>query len=101
SLGGITAPGGHPIRLYGFLSRFSGTERPGESFEGDAFHLVRSEADVDPVLDRLAADGADFVKLYLLGSEHHGEGPGAHAFPGLHGLDPALAPPLVRGAHAR
>lgn len=101
SLGGVTAPGGHPIRLYGFLSRFSGTARPGESFEGDAFHLVRSEADVDPVLDRLAAEGADFVKLYLLGSEHHGQGPGEHPFHGLHGLDPALAPPLVRGAHAR
>lgn len=101
SHGGVTAPGGHPIRLYGFLSRFSGQERPGETFEGDAFHLVTTEADVDPVLDRLAAAGADFIKLYLLGSEHHAERADDPAFYGYRGLDPALAPLLVEAVHAR
>ena len=101
SLGGITAPGGHPIRLYGFLSRFSGQERPGETFEGDAFHLVTTEADIDPVLDRLAPAGADFVKLYLLGSEHYAERADDPAFYGYRGLDPVLAPLLVEAAHAR
>lgn len=101
SLGGVTAPGGHPVRLYGFLSRFYGAPRDGESFEGDAFHLVTAEGDIAPVLDRLKADGADFVKLYLLGSEHHHERAGDPAFYGLRGVDPALAPAFVREAHAR
>lgn len=99
SLGGVTAPGGHPIPLYGFLSQFMGPRRPGESFEGDAFHLVTAPEHIDPVMDRLAADGAEFVKLYLLGSEHHHAGDGPWAGP--HGLDPALVPPLVEAAHAR
>jgi len=101
SLGGVTAPGGHPVRLYGFLSRFYGEIRDGESFEGDAFHLVRTEADIAPVLDQLKADGADFVKLYLLGSEHHHERADDPAFYGLRGVDPALAPAFVREARAR
>ena len=101
SHGGVTAPGGHPIRLYGFLSRFSGQERPGETFEGDAFHLVTAEADIEPVLDRLAGAGADFIKLYLLGSEHYAERADDPAFYGYRGLDPVLAPLLVEAAHAR
>lgn len=101
SHGGVTAPGGHPIRLYGFLSRFSGSARAGETFEGDAFHLVTSAADIDPVLDRLAGAGADFVKLYLLGSEHYAERADDPAFYGLRGLDPALASRLVAAAHSR
>jgi cytosine/adenosine deaminase-related metal-dependent hydrolase len=101
SLGGVTAPGGHPVRLYGFLSRFYGEVREGEAFEGDAFHLVTAEGDIAPVLDRLKADGADFVKLYLLGSEHYHERAEDPAWYGLRGVDPALAPAFVREARAR
>ena len=101
SLGGVTAPGGHPVRLYGFLSRFYGEAREGETFEGDAFHLVTAEQDIAPVLDRLKADGSDFVKLYLLGSEHHHERAEDQAWYGLRGVDPALAPAFVREARAR
>ena len=101
SMGGITAEGGHPIRLYGFLSRFSGPPRPGESFEGDAFHLVRTEADIGPVLDRLKAQGADFIKTYLLHSEHYAARRDDKGFYGLKGLDPALYPRVVAEAHRR
>lgn len=101
SLGGVTAPGGHPVRLYGFLSRFYGEVREGEAFEGDAFHLVTAEGDIAPVLDRLKAEGADFVKLYLLGSEHHHERAEDPVYYGMRGVDPALAPAFVREAHAR
>ncbi len=101
SLGGITAPGGHPVRLYGMLSGYYGQAREGETFEGDAFHLVTGEEDIEPVLDRLKAGGADFVKLYLLGSEHHAEHAEDPAWYGMRGLDPALARPLVEAAHDR
>jgi imidazolonepropionase-like amidohydrolase len=101
SMGGITAPGGHPIRLYGMLSGYYGQPQPGEVFEGDAFNLVTEAGQIGPVLDGLQAVGADFVKLYLLGSEHHAERADDAAFYGLKGLDPALAPLIVRAAHER
>lgn len=101
SMGGITAPGGHPIRLYGFLSRFSGPPREGETFEGDAFHLVRTEADIAPVLDRLKTQGADFVKTYLLYSEDDAWRKDSKDAEGRRGLDPALYPTVVKAAHAR
>lgn len=101
SMGGITAPGGHPIKLYGFLSRFSGQPREGETFEGDAFHLVRTEADIGPVLDRLKAQGADFVKTYLLYSEDYAARKERKDAEGHRGLDPALYPAVIKAAHDR
>lgn len=101
SMGGITAPGGHPIRLYGFLSRFPGPAKPGESFEGDAFHLVRTAADIEPVLQRLQDQGADFIKTYLLGSETYEARKDDPAAYGMKGLDPKLFPKVVRAAHRR
>lgn len=101
SMGGITAPGGHPIRLYGMLSGYYGAARPGESFEGDAFNLVTSAGQIDGVVAALQAQGADFLKIYLLGSEHHDARADDAAFYGLKGLDPTLAPAIVAAAHAR
>lgn len=101
AMGGITGTGGHPIRLYGFLSRWPGPVRDGETFEGDAFHLVNREADIAPVLDTLQAQGADFIKTYLLHSERFDARNGQKAFYGQTGLDPKLYPLVVRAAHAR
>lgn len=101
AMGGITAPGGHPIGLYGFLSRWPGPVRDGETFEGDAFHLVSREADIAPVLDTLQAQGADFIKTYLLHSERFAARNGQKAFYGQTGLDPALYPLIIKAAHAR
>lgn len=101
AMGGITAQGGHPIRLYGFLSRWPGPARDGETFEGDAFHLVNSQADIAPVLDTLQTQGADFIKTYLLHSEHFETRKGQKAFYGQTGLDPKLYPLIIKAAHAR
>ena len=101
ALGGITGQGGHPIRLYGFLSRWPGPVRDGETFEGDAFHLVNREADIAPVLDTLQSQGADFIKTYLLHSERFEARKGQKAFHGQTGLDPKLYPLVIRVAHAR
>lgn len=101
AMGGITAPGGHPIRLYGFLSRWSGPPRDGETFEGDAFHLVRTEADIAAVLDTLQSHGADFIKTYLLHSERFEARREQKNFYGQTGLDPKLYPLVVKAAHAR
>lgn len=101
SMGGITNQGGHPIRLYGFLSQFTGKARAGETFEGDAFHLVHTKADVAPVLDKLQAQGADFVKTYLLHSEFYEARKDDKAYYGSGGLDPKLYPLIIKAAHAR
>ncbi len=101
SMGGLTADGGHPIRLYGFLSRFSGKEQPGEAFEGEAFHVIRTAADIEPALARLQAQGADFVKTYLLHSEFYEERKEGKAHYGLRGLDPKLYPLIIKAAHAK
>ena len=101
SMGGLTAEGGHPIRLYGMLSRFIGKEQPGEAFEGDAFHTIRTAADIEPALDRLQAQGADFIKTYLLHSEFYEVRKADKAHYGLRGLDPKLYPLIIRAAHRR
>lgn len=101
AMGGITGPGGHPIRLYGFLSRWPGPPRDGETFEGDAFHLVRTEADIAPVLDTLQGQGADFIKTYLLHSERFAARQGQKAYYGQTGLDPKLYPLIIKAAHRR
>lgn len=101
SMGGLTAEGGHPIRLYGFLSRFSGKEQPGEAFEGDAFHVIRTAADIEPALGKLQAQGAEFVKTYLLHSEHYDARKDDKAHYGMRGLDPKLYPAIVKAAHRR
>ena len=97
SLGGITEPGSHPEPLYtDFLRQYVYPDMAEEDFRGDAFHYVETEADIAPVLDRLAADGADFVKIYLLVSENYAADGSADT-----GLDPALVAPIVEAAHAR
>jgi imidazolonepropionase-like amidohydrolase len=101
SMGGLTGEGGHPIRLYGFLSRFTGKEQPGEAFEGDAFHTVRAAADIEPALARLQAQGAEFVKTYLLHSEEHEKRQADKGQYGQRGLDPKLYPAIIEAAHRR
>jgi hypothetical protein len=102
SAGGLTATGGHPVRLYGFLSQFlGGAPRAGETFDGDAFHLVRTEAEIAPALDGVQADGGEFVKIYLLHSEEHAHRRDDPRHYGARGLDPALVPDIVEAAHAR
>lgn len=101
SMGGLTGEGGHPIRLYGFLSRFTGKEQPGEAFEGDAFHTVRTAADIEPALARLQNQGAEFVKTYLLHSEQHEQRQADKGQYGQRGLDPKLYPAIVKAAHRR
>ncbi|MEM6537203.1 MAG: amidohydrolase family protein [Pseudomonadota bacterium] len=102
SMGGVTAPGGHPEKLYvEFLGPQFYNNRSREDFEGDAFHYVSKEEDIDPVLDLLQEQGAQFVKTYLLYSEEFEKRDGDEAYYGATGLNPALFPKLVDAAHAR
>ena len=102
SMGAITAPGGHPEALYVDVlrPRVYPQMAPGD-FLGDAFHYVTSPADIAPVLDRLVAQHAQFVKIMLLYSEEYARRKDDPAFRGNRGMDPALVAPLVAAAHAR
>ncbi len=102
SMGGITAPGGHPEKLYvDVLTKFAYPGRTRESFIGDAFHYVTSEAEIAPVLDRLTSQGAEIVKTYLLSSEEFETRNGNPDYYGNTGLDPALYPKIVSAIHDR
>lgn len=100
--GGITEPGGHPERLYvEYLSQSVYGGRPRDWFIGNAFHYGSTPAEIDAALDLLKAQGADFVKAYLLNSERYGElrdDPEAY---GEKGLNPENFAYLVEAAHAR
>lgn len=102
SMGGITAPGGHPEKLYvDVLGKYVYPNiKPGE-FVGDAFHYVTEASDIDPVIDRLVAQHAQFVKVFLLFSEEFEKRQNDPAYRGLKGLNPKLVPAIVKAAHRR
>jgi imidazolonepropionase-like amidohydrolase len=102
SMGAVTAPGGHPEGLYqDVLRKYVYPDIRPEDFVGDAFHYVATPADIDPVLDRLVAQKAQFVKIILMFSEDFARRRDDPAFREHKGLDPALVPLIVRAAHKR
>ena len=102
SMGAITAPGGHPERIYQDVigPRVYPKIKPAD-FLGDAYHYVMKEEDIAPVLDRLQAQGAEFVKIMVLYSEEFEKRRDDPAYRGYKGLDPTLVPLVVREAHRR
>jgi imidazolonepropionase-like amidohydrolase len=102
SMGAITAPGGHPEPLYVDVLRPRVYPNiAADKFLGDAFHYVTKLSDIGPVLDRLQAQGAEFVKIMVLNSEEYARRKDDPASRGFRGLDPALVAPLVAEAHRR
>jgi imidazolonepropionase-like amidohydrolase len=102
SMGAITAPGGHPEALYvDVLRPRVYPDIPADKFLGDAFHHVTKLSDIGPVLDRLQAQGAEFVKIMVLNSEEYAKRRDDPASRGFKGLDPTLVAPLVADAHRR
>jgi imidazolonepropionase-like amidohydrolase len=102
SMGAITAHGGHPEGLYqDVLRKFVYPNIKPEDFVGDAFHYVDKASDIEPVLDRLVAQHADFVKIILMFSEEFEKRKDDPAYREKKGLDPRLVRPLVQAAHRR
>ena len=102
SMGGITAPGGHPEKLYqDTLIKYVYTSMKPEQMVGDAFHYVTEERDIEPTLDRLVSQNADFIKIFLLFSEDYAQRKDDAASRGSKGLDPRLVSPIVAAAHRR
>lgn len=102
SLGGITEPKSHPEPLY--VDNLGPNVYGGLGFEEmfeKAFHYGRTKTEISASLDRLSAQGADFVKIYLLNSDAYSP-PNADGSPtSTTGLNPKNVPFLVAEAHKR
>lgn len=100
SMGGITAPGGHPAKLYqDILIKYVYTDMTPEQMVGDAFHYVTRTEDIEPVIQKLVSQHADFVKIFLLYSEEFDKRKDDPKYRGDRGLDPKLIPAIVKAAH--
>ncbi len=98
SMGGLTSKGGHPVSL--FVNVLSGSvyeKLAYEDFAGMAFHEIESLEQIDPALDVIESQGADFVKLLMLYAEDY-EQP---EFVQGKGLNPIFVQPIVESAHKR
>jgi imidazolonepropionase-like amidohydrolase len=97
-MGGLTSKGGHPVSL--FVNVLSGSvyeKLAYEDFAGMAFHEIDSLEQIDPALDVIESQGADFVKLLMLYAEDY-EQPN---FVQGRGLNPISVRPIVESAHRR
>ncbi len=68
-----------------------------EDFAGMAFHEIDSLEQIDPALDVIESQGADFVKLLMLYAEDY-EQPD---FVRGRGLNPIFVRPIVESSHKR
>ncbi len=98
--GGITGPGGHPIRLRERLldqGVYEGFTK--ETLKDHAYYVVDSEADIEAKWPLILQYRPDFLKLILVESEHYAERRDDPAFFGTKGLSPQIFAKLVAKAH--
>jgi hypothetical protein len=96
---GITATGGHPVKLYEqFLSK---VKKPGPdgTFENIAYVLIDNEDDLTKKWPAILADHPDFIKGHLLYSEEFEKRRADPVYYGDKGLDPKILASLVAKAH--
>ncbi|UFP93319.1 amidohydrolase family protein [Gloeobacter morelensis] len=98
--GGLTATGGHPIRLYAFLAQSKYIEITDfKKLDGQAYHVVDSEADLERKWPQILAGKPDLIKTYLLYSEEFDKRKDDKRYFGAKGLDPRLLGRIVAKAH--
>ena len=96
---GITATGGHPVKLYEqFLSK---VKKPGPdgTFENIAYVIIDNREDLEKKWPAILADHPDFIKGHLLYSEEFDKRRADPAYYGDKGLDPKVLSLLVAKAH--
>jgi len=98
--GGITGPGGHPIRLRERLLEqgvYEGFTK--ETMKDHAYYVVESDADIEAKWPLILQYRPDFLKMMLVESEYYAERRDDPAFFGLKGLSPQNFAKLVEKAH--
>ncbi|HEY6929340.1 MAG TPA: amidohydrolase family protein [Thermoanaerobaculia bacterium] len=96
---GITATGGHPVKLYEqYLNK---VKKPGPdgTFENIAYVIIDNPQDLAKKWPAILADHPDFIKGHLLYSEEFEKRRADPAYYGDKGLDPKVLPLLVAKAH--
>lgn len=98
--GGLTASGGHPIRLREALLEhgvYPGFTR--ETLADHSYFVIDDEADLERKWTLITSLRPDFIKIFLLWSEEYEARRDDPNFFGYKGLDPALVPRIVDRAH--
>jgi imidazolonepropionase-like amidohydrolase len=98
--GGITGPGGHPIRLRERLLEqgvYEGFTK--ETLKDHAYYVVDSDADIEAKWPLILQYRPDFLKMMLVESEYYAERRDDPAFFGSKGLSPQIFAKLVGKAH--
>ncbi|HEU4852155.1 MAG TPA: amidohydrolase family protein [Telluria sp.] len=97
SNGGLTASGGHPVRLHDMLSKRGVFPGMGPAdMHGRAYFLIDSAADLDAAWPRIVAGKPDFLKTFLLYSEEFDRRKALNT--GAKGLDPKVLELIVARA---
>src|SRR2546426_2117745 len=97
---GITASGGHPVRLYEETLRKVKTPGPDGSFDNLAYYIIDTDGDLEKKWPMILADAPDFIKAHLLYSEEFVKRRDDPAYYGSKGLDPGVLASIVAKAHA-
>ena len=97
---GLTASGGHPVKLYDKILVKVKEPGPNGTFEDLAYYIIDNKEDLERKWPLIVADHPDFVKTHLLYSEEFEKRRDDPAYYGNKGLDPKLLPLIVAKAHA-
>ena len=97
---GLTASGGHPVKLYDKILVKVKEPGPNGTFENLAYYIIDNKEDLERKWPLIMADHPDFVKTHLLYSEEFEKRRDDPAYYGNKGLDPKLLPLIVARAHA-
>jgi imidazolonepropionase-like amidohydrolase len=97
---GLTATGGHPVRLYDKILIKVKTPGPNGTFENLAYYIIDNKEDLDRKWPLIMADHPDFIKTHLLYSEEFEKRRDDPKYYGDKGLDPKVLPLIVAKAHA-
>jgi imidazolonepropionase-like amidohydrolase len=98
----LTATGGHPTLLIRDLLIPMG-ELPGETLEslkGRRYFIIDDAADLDRQWQSILDQHPDLIKAFLVDSDNYAKLRDVDVPRGQKGLNPALAPEIVRRAHA-
>ena len=66
---GITATGGHPVKLYEVYLAKKKTPGPNGNFDNLAYYIIDNKEDLDRKWPMIMADHPDFIKTHLLYTE--------------------------------
>ncbi len=97
---GITATGGHPVKLYEVYLAKKKKPGPDGHFDNLAYYIIDNQADLDRKWPLIVADHPDFIKTHLLYTEEFEKRRDDPAYYGDKGLDPKVLALIVARAHA-